>query len=70
MFQGDTIASCDSYGIVKIWDTRVLSPKASINVGPHPANKIAFDPTGKFALPYTSSPVASSWRLETWYGSL
>lgn len=44
--QGQAVASCDSYGIVKIWDIRLIAPIANINVGPHPANKIAFDSSG------------------------
>ncbi|RUS86529.1 hypothetical protein EGW08_005721 [Elysia chlorotica] len=44
--QGDTIASCDSYGVVKLWDVRSVAPMASFEVGPHPANKLAFDPSG------------------------
>lgn len=44
--QGDTVASCDSYGNVKLWDVRTVSPMVSFDVGPHPANKLAFDPSG------------------------
>ena len=44
--QGDTIASCDSYGTVKLWDVRAGAPMVSFDCGPHPANRVAFDPTG------------------------
>ena len=43
-FRGETIASCDSYGIVKLWDVRTVSPIKTIDVGPYPCNKAAFDP--------------------------
>ena len=46
-FQGDTVASCDSYGTVKLWDVRAVAPMVSFDCGPHPANRVAFDPTGK-----------------------
>jgi len=45
-YQGDTLATCDSYGIVKLWDIRTGTTRISIDCGPHPANKVAFDPAG------------------------
>lgn len=47
MLQGDIVASCDSYGLVKLWDVRTMQPLVNIDCGPHPANKVAFDSTGK-----------------------
>ncbi|KAJ3026053.1 UNVERIFIED_CONTAM: Sperm-associated antigen 16 protein [Siphonaria sp. JEL0065] len=44
---GDTVASCDSDGIVKFWDIRNVSELDSIDMGPHAANKLAFDPSGQ-----------------------
>lgn len=41
------IASCDADGTVKFWDIRTVSEIASIKLGPHPANKLVFDPSGK-----------------------
>lgn len=43
--QGDTVASCDSYGVVKIWDVRAVAPMLTIDIGPHPTNKVQFDPS-------------------------
>ena len=40
------MASCDSYGTVKFWDVRNVTPMTTVDVGPHPANRIAFDPSG------------------------
>jgi WD40 repeat protein len=37
---GDTIASCDADGIVKLWDVRVVSEKASLDCGDNPVNKV------------------------------
>lgn len=42
------IASCDSYGIVQLWDIRNIEPKVTINLGPHPANRLSFDPSGQY----------------------
>lgn len=44
--KGDTVASCDSYGVIKLWDTRTCAPMVSIDSGPHPANRLAFDSAG------------------------
>lgn len=46
LLQGDTIASCDSYGIVKLWDVRTVSPMTVVDCGPHAANMVSFDPSG------------------------
>ena len=54
LLQGDTLASCDSYGTVKLWDVRTGSPMTSFDVGPHPANRVAFDPTGTFIILFYS----------------
>lgn len=38
--------SCDSEGIVKIWDIRMMKGREDINCGPYSANGIALDPSG------------------------
>ncbi|CAI9715933.1 sperm-associated antigen 16 protein-like [Octopus vulgaris] len=48
--KGDTVASCDTQGIVKLWDTRTVAPMITFEAGSFSANKLAFD--------YTSSVVA------------
>ena len=45
--QGDTVASADSYGVVTLWDVRTTSPMTNVDCGPHPVNRVAFDPTGE-----------------------
>lgn len=40
------LASCDADGCVKIWDPRMGTERHSVDVGPHPANKLAFDRSG------------------------
>eukprot|EP00033_Pygsuia_biforma_P002286 GCRY01002531.1.p1 GENE.GCRY01002531.1~~GCRY01002531.1.p1 ORF type:complete len:611 (-),score=174.44 GCRY01002531.1:657-2489(-) len=42
---GLTVASCDSNGLVKVWDARMVAELSSINVAVQ-ANKLAFDPSG------------------------
>ena len=45
--KGDTVASCDADGIVKLWDVRVVSEFLQIDTGRHPANASNFDRSGK-----------------------
>ena len=44
--QGDTVASCDAYGVVKLWDVRTVACMNTLDLGPHPANRLDFDPSG------------------------
>ena len=44
--QGDTVASCDAYGVVKMWDVRTVACMTTVDLGPHPANRLDFDPSG------------------------
>ncbi|TPX56828.1 hypothetical protein PhCBS80983_g04236 [Powellomyces hirtus] len=44
--RGDAVASCDADGVVKLWDMRNVSELGSLDFGPHPANRISFDPNG------------------------
>ncbi len=37
---GDTIASCDADGIVKLWDVRRVTEKATLDCGDNPVNKV------------------------------
>ncbi|CAE1276118.1 Flagellar WD repeat-containing protein Pf20,Sperm-associated antigen 16 protein [Acanthosepion pharaonis] len=43
--KGDTVASCDALGTVKIWDTRKVATMFSFEVGNFSVNKVSFDPT-------------------------
>lgn len=44
--QGDTIASCDADGIVKMWDVRMVAERATVEAGAHPVNTVSFDRSG------------------------
>jgi hypothetical protein len=46
MLQGDTVASSDADGVVKVWDIRMVTERLSIQTGNLPANKCAFDASG------------------------
>jgi WD40 repeat protein len=46
--QGDTLASSDADGVVKLWDVRTVSEKLTIDLGPFPANHVSFDPSATF----------------------
>ena len=39
------MASCDSYGVIKLWDVRTVGCLASVDLGPHPTNRVSFDPS-------------------------
>lgn len=45
--KGHMIASCDSCGVIKLWDFRKLLPIVSIDTGPSPGNDVNFDPSGR-----------------------
>ncbi len=47
IFQGDTIASCDSKGIVKLWDVRTVKSIVTLDFGPYSANSVSFHPAGR-----------------------
>lgn len=37
---GDLIASCDADGIVKLWDVRAISERATLDCGDRAVNKV------------------------------
>ena len=41
------IASCDSDGIIKVWDIRTCKERHQIDGGPYSANGISIDRSGK-----------------------
>ena len=43
---GDTIASCDADGVVKVWDVRMVAERNSLSAGQHPLNCVKFDRSG------------------------
>ncbi|CAF5215442.1 unnamed protein product, partial [Rotaria magnacalcarata] len=45
--RGDTVASCDSKGIVKLWDVRTVKSIVTLDFGPYSANSVSFHPTGQ-----------------------
>ena len=47
LFQGDTIASCDSKGVVKLWDVRTIKSLVTLDFGPYSANSVSFHPAGR-----------------------
>ncbi|XP_034752808.1 sperm-associated antigen 16 protein [Etheostoma cragini] len=45
---GDVLASCDSHGIVNLWDIRkTAAAVATVDAGPSAANQVVFSPSGK-----------------------
>lgn len=40
------IASCDTCGVLKLWDLRQAVPMLSVDTGPRSANQVAFDHSG------------------------
>ena len=41
--RGDTIASCDADGSVKLFDVRMVRERASLSLGRQPVHGVAFD---------------------------
>lgn len=48
--KGDTLVSCDSLGIVKLWDVRKVAVIESHDFGPYAANSVTFSPLSNFYL--------------------
>ena len=63
VFQGTLVASVDSRGIVKLWDTRKVTEFLTIDTGPNAANKCAFDKSGNVIA------IASSDNVIKWWGT-
>ncbi|CCW69170.1 unnamed protein product [Phytomonas sp. Hart1] len=42
------LVSCDSEGVVKVWDLRKMEPRHTVSCAPGPANSLAVDGTGRF----------------------
>ena len=45
----NTFISCDSEGLVKTWDKRMMKCSFTIDCGPYSTNAIDFDHSGKLA---------------------
>lgn len=45
---GHLLASCDADGVAVVWEVRTLAPLMRVDLGPHPANHVSFDPSGGF----------------------
>ena len=45
--RGDTVATCDADGIVKLWDIRMVQELGTIEAGQHPVNKLTMDRSGR-----------------------
>ncbi len=45
-YRGDTIASGDADGVVRLWDVRMVAERGAVAAGRHPLNKLAFDRSG------------------------
>lgn len=55
---GNAIASCDSRGIIKLWDIRKPAlAAATVDTGPLAANQVAFSPSGKMLAVASSDAV-------------
>lgn len=44
--KGDMLASCDSDGIVKVWDIRMVKGRNQFDAGPYSANSVSIDKSG------------------------
>ena len=62
--QGEKLASSDAYGVVKIWDIRSLQVLAIIDMGPHPMNRVAFDPASSVVATASNDGVVHIYNIE------
>ena len=63
--KGDTIASCDSYGNLKLFDVRTLGQLATVDVGPHPANHATFDSSGQLVAIASNDSTVKMYEVST-----
>ena len=62
-FQGDTIVSCDSIGVVKIWDVRKVAVIESQDFGPFSANSVTFNPLGSVVIAGSDDGSIKSYNI-------
>jgi len=63
--RGDTIASADADGAVKLWDVRMVAERGQLADGPHPANKCSFDRSGQILAVTSDNGTVSCYDLES-----
>lgn len=63
-FQGDTIASTDTTGIVKIWDVRMVAERLTLDAGPFPVNRGVFDNSGQYFIVGTDEALIKVFDIE------
>jgi len=61
--KGDVIASCDSDGVVKLWDVKMVRERTQFDSGQLPANVSIFDKSGSILV--VGSEDGSAYAINT-----
>lgn len=63
--QGDSLVSGDAFGIVNLWDVRTISIVASVDLGPQPVNRVAFDPGSSVIAAASNNSEVRMYEIES-----
>ena len=63
--RGDNIASCDSDGVVKIWDAKMVRERTQFDTGQLPANSAIFDKSGTVLIVASEDANIYVYNVET-----
>ena len=63
--KGDTIISCDSLGIVKLWDVRKTSVVESHDLGPYAINAVSFNPLSTMFVAASDDGSVKTYNMQT-----
>lgn len=63
--RGDRIASCDSDGMVRVWDVRMVKEEASFDTGLASANNAVFDKSGQYLFVASEDTSVKAFNLLT-----
>lgn len=68
--KGDTIASCDSLGIIKFWDVRKVAVIETHDFGPYSANSVTFNPLSTMIVAASDDGSIKSYNIQSQHVSL
>jgi sperm-associated antigen 16 protein len=63
--KGDSIVSCDSLGVVKLWDVRKVAITETLDFGPYSLNSVTFSPLSTMVVAASDDGSIKSYNLVT-----
>lgn len=63
--KGDTIVSCDSLGVVKLWDVRKVAVSESHDFGPYACNSVTFNPLSTMIVAASDDGSVKTYNMQT-----